>query len=162
MSKINSNSLLKGWVTEININAPQQLVWNKIVDFEAYKSWNPFMLEAKAELKVSSYICFLEDLKEFGQHWLTAKFLTIQEPNELVWQGNFRADFLFRVRHNFKLESIDEQQTRLIHSHKHTGILRPYLAYRGVFKVSRQGYILYNEALKKLCEEHYINKTVLS
>ena len=148
----NHKSLLQGWVTEIFINAPKQFVWNKLVDFESYKDWNPFILEARAEFKVGSKIHFLEDLQEFGQHWITAKFLLIQEPDEFVWQGNVFASFLFKVRHGFKLESINEKQTHFIHSHHHTGLLIPYLAHRGVFQRSREQYIQYNEALKKFCE----------
>jgi hypothetical protein len=148
----NPNSLLAGWVTEIIINAPQKLVWDKLVDFEAYKDWNPFVREAIAEFQVGSKIHFLEDLQEFGQHWITAKFIFIQAPDEFVWQGNVFADFLFKVRHGFKLESINEQQTSFIHSHQHTGLLLPYLDSRGVFQRSREGYIQYNEALKILCE----------
>lgn len=148
----NSESLIEGWVTEIIINAPKQFVWDRLVDFEGYKDWNPFVRQASAEFKVGSNIRFLEDLQEFGQHWITAKFLLIQEPDEFVWQGNVFANFLFKVRHGFKLESIDEEQTRFIHSHRHTGLLLPYLDRRGIFQRSREGYIRYNEALKKLCE----------
>lgn len=139
-------------MTEIIINAPKQLVWDRLVDFEAYKDWNPFVLEASAELQVGSKIRFLEDLQEFGQHWITTKFLLIQEPEEFLWQGNVIADFLFKVRHGFKLESINEKQTRFIHGHRHTGLLLLYLARRGVFQRSREGYIRYNKALKTLCD----------
>lgn len=153
----NPKSLLEGWVTEILINAPKQFIWDKLVDFESYKDWNPFILEARAEFKVGSKIHFLEDLQEFGQHWITAKFVLIQEPDEFVWQGNVFAGFLFKVRHGFKLESINAKQTRFIHSHRHTGLLLPYLDYRGVFQRSREQYIQYNEALKKRCEGIYYN-----
>lgn len=148
----NPKSLLDGWVTEIIINAPKQYVWDRLVNFEAYKDWNPFILEASAEFKVGSKIRFLENLQEFGQHWITAKFLLIQEPDEFVWQGNVFGDFLFKVRHGFQLESINEKQTHFIHSHQHTGLLLPYLDRRGVFQRSREGYVQYNEALKKFCE----------
>jgi hypothetical protein len=33
----NPKSLLERWVTEIIINAPKQFVWNRLVDFKAYK-----------------------------------------------------------------------------------------------------------------------------
>jgi hypothetical protein len=153
MAASNPKYLLEGWVTEIVINAPKKFVWDKIIDFEAYQDWNPFVLEAKAEFKVGSEIHFLENLQEFGTHWITARFLSIEEPDEFIWQGNAIAGFLFQVRHGFKLESIDEKQTRFVHSHRHKGLLLPYLYHRGVFQRSKQGYIDFNEALKKLCEE---------
>lgn len=155
MNKSKSDSLLPGWVTEIIINSPKQDVWNKLVDFANYNEWNPFVLEATADFRVGGKIRFLEDLQEFGKHWLTATFLDIQEPDRFLWQGNYMADFVFRVRHGFKLESISNEQTRFIHSHENGGLLIYYLNYRGVFSRSREGYFRYNEALKKLCESTF-------
>jgi hypothetical protein len=146
------NPLLKGWVTEITIDAPQQKVWDRLVDFGSYPHWNPFMLEAHATLEVGSTIRFLETLQEFGEHWITAKFQVIQSPEVLVWQGHIYAPFLFNVRHSFRLEFISETQTHLVHSHRHTGWLLPMLAHCGVFDRSYQGYLRFNEALKHQCE----------
>uniref|UniRef100_B8HZN9 SRPBCC domain-containing protein n=1 Tax=Cyanothece sp. (strain PCC 7425 / ATCC 29141) TaxID=395961 RepID=B8HZN9_CYAP4 len=146
-------SLLSGWSTEILIDAPQQLVWERITDFERYSEWNPFMLEAHAQFKVGSTIRFLEDLKQFGQHWLTAKFLAIAPPNEFIWQGHVGAPFLFSVRHTFCLETVSDTVTRFIQKHENFGVLVPYLALRGVYLVSYQGYLAYNQALKERCSE---------
>ena len=152
MSLNSQNSLLNGWVTEISIDAPRQVVWNQLTDFAAYRQWNPFVLEAKATFKVGSTIRFLENLEEFGQHWITAKFIAIQAPEEFVWQGYVYAPFLFNVRHGFQLESIDADRTRFVHSHRHTGLLLPYLCDRGIFQRSYEGYVAFNRALKQLCE----------
>jgi hypothetical protein len=152
MSTNTPRSLLKGWTTEITIAAPQSIIWNHLIDFASYSDWNPFMLEAHATLKVCGKIRFLETLQDFGQHWITAKFLTIAAPHEFVWQGYIYAPFLFNVRHSFQLESISSCQTRFTHSHQHTGLLVPYLCDRGVFQRSYEGYLTFNEALKKRCE----------
>ncbi|NJM70835.1 MAG: hypothetical protein HC862_11730 [Scytonema sp. RU_4_4] len=53
-------SLMKGWTTEVVIDAPRQLVWEQVTDFEAYSDWNPFMLEAHAEFEVGATIRFLK------------------------------------------------------------------------------------------------------
>jgi hypothetical protein len=74
------------------------------------------MLEAHATLKVGSKIQFLEDLQDFGQHWITARFLTIEAPEMLVRQGHIYAPFLFNVHHSFKLETISAAKTQLTHS----------------------------------------------
>ncbi|NER78469.1 MAG: SRPBCC domain-containing protein [Leptolyngbya sp. SIO1D8] len=145
-------SLIKGWTTEVVIHAPQQLVWDQVTDFAAYSDWNPFVLEAYADFKVGATIRFFEDLKQFGQHWINAQFLSIDPPNRFVWQGHFGAPFLFTVRHSFIFEAISEQQTRFIQGHKNSGLLIPYLAWRGIYCVSYQGYLDYNQTLKDRCE----------
>ena len=145
-------SLMKGWTTEVVINAPQKLVWDIVTNFEAYSDWNPFMLEAHAKFEVGATIRFFEELKQFGQHWIDAQFLSIDPPNSFVWQGHFGASFLFRVRHPFIFEAINEHQTRFTQGHENSGLLIPYLAWRGVYHVSYQGYLDYNQALKERCE----------
>lgn len=145
-------SLIKGWTTEVIIHAPQQLVWEQVTHFENYSEWNPFVLEAHAEFKVDTTIRFLEDLKQFGQHWINARFLSINPPHAFVWQGHVGAPFLFSVRHSFLFEAISENQTRFIQGHENFGLLIPYLAWRGIYWVSYQGYLDYNQALKARCE----------
>ncbi|MGB3693102.1 MAG: SRPBCC domain-containing protein [Spirulinaceae cyanobacterium] len=149
-------SLMKGWKTEIVINAPQQLVWEQVTDFAAYSDWNPFVLKIHGKFQVGETICFLENLKQFGQHWLNADLLTIDRPNSFVWQGHFGAKFLFAVCHSFIFEAISKQQTRFMQIHENSGLLIPYLAWRGVYCVSYQGYLNYNQALKERCEKMVI------
>ena len=72
----------------------------QVTRFESYSEWNPFVLEAHTEFNVGANIHFLEDLKKFGQHWIDAKFMTIEPPNFFVWHGYFGALFLFAVRHS--------------------------------------------------------------
>lgn len=145
-------SLIKGWKTEVVIHAPRQLVWDQVTNFEVYSDWNPFVLEAHAEFKVGATIRFLEDLKQFGQHWINARFLSINPPNAFVWQGHVGAPFLFTVRHRFIFEAVSEDQTRFIQCHENSGLLIAYFAWRGIYSVSYQGYLDYNQALKERCE----------
>ncbi len=143
---------MKGWTTDIIIDVPQQLVWEQVTNFAAYSDWNPFVLKADAKFEVGGTIHFLEDIKQFGQHWIKAQFLSIDAPNSFVWQGYFGSPFLFTVRHSFIFETVSEQQTRFTQKHQNSGLLIPYLAWRGVYCVSHQGYLDYNQALKERCE----------
>lgn len=151
-------SLLPGWTVEILIDAPQHYVWQQLTDFASYSMWNPFVLQADADFEVDKTIRFLEDLQQFGQHWLTARFLAIDLPHSFVWQGYFGAPFLFTVRHTFTLEAVNNHQTRFIQRHQNFGLLIPYLAWRGVYVVSYQGYLAFNQALKDYCEARTVNQ----
>ena len=145
-------SLMRGWTTEVLIDAPRQLVWDQVTNFEAYSDWNPFVIEAHAEFKVGETIHFLENLQPFGQHWINAKFLSIDPENCFIWQGHFWANFLFTVHHSFIFKAINDHQTRFIQKHENSGLLIPFLAWRGVYVVSHQGYLNWNHALKERCE----------
>lgn len=143
---------MKGWTAEVLIGAPQQLVWEQMTDFKDYPQWNPFVREAHAEFAIGKKIRFLEDMKQFGQHWLEAKFLLIEPHQRIVWKGHFGAPFLFAVRHSFIFEAVSKHQTRFTQIHENSGWLIPYLAWRGVYCASYQGYLDYNQALKERCE----------
>ena len=145
-------ALMKGWSVSVVIEAPQQAVWETVTDFEAYSEWNPFVREASATFEVGGKIRFLEDLKQFGQHWLDATFLSINPFNRFVWKGYFAAPLLFSVRHSFIFESVGEDRTRFTQVHENSGLLIPFLAWRGIYAVSHQRYLDYNEALKNRCE----------
>ncbi|MEM7061869.1 MAG: SRPBCC domain-containing protein [Cyanobacteria bacterium P01_B01_bin.77] len=145
-------TLMPGWSTEVVIDAPLQLVWQRATDFAGYSEWNPFVVEAHADFAVGQTIRFLEDLKQFGQHWITAEFLEIEPSHWFVWQGHFAAPFLFTVRHSFKFEALNERQTRFTQIHQNSGLLIPFLALRGIYCVSYQGYLDFDQALKVHCE----------
>ncbi|MEM7759820.1 MAG: SRPBCC domain-containing protein [Cyanobacteria bacterium P01_A01_bin.40] len=99
-------SLMPGWTTEIVINAPQARVWHRATDFANYQNWNPFIVNAKANFEEGGKIYFSEDLQQFGQHWLSAKFLAIEAPYSFIWEGYLGVPFLFKVRHTFTLEAL--------------------------------------------------------
>lgn len=145
-------ALMPGWSTEVVIDAPLKLVWERATHFAGYSEQNPFVVDAHAEFEVGQNIRFLEDLKQFGQHWITAKFLEIDPPYQFVWQGHFAAPFLFTVRHSFKFEALNEQQTRFRQIHQNSGLLILFLALRGVYCVSYRGYLGLDQALKVRCE----------
>ncbi|MGF1535839.1 MAG: SRPBCC domain-containing protein, partial [Elainellaceae cyanobacterium] len=107
---------------------------------------------AIAQFEVGQSIRFREDLKQFGQHWITAEFLEIDPPRSFVWRGHFAAPALFTVRHTFLFDAIDDhQQTRFRQVHENSGLLVPFLALRGVYAVSHQGYLDFDQALKVRC-----------
>ncbi|MEM8638014.1 MAG: SRPBCC domain-containing protein [Cyanobacteria bacterium P01_G01_bin.54] len=148
-------ALMPGWSTEVVIDAPLHWVWEQATDFVGYSEWNPFVLDAEAEFEVGKKIRFLENLKQFGQHWITAKFLEINPPHGFVWQGHFVAPWLFTVRHSFQLEAINNAQTRFKQIHDNAGMFVPFLALRGIYCVSHQGYLDFDQALKVHCETSY-------
>ncbi|MEM0981106.1 MAG: SRPBCC domain-containing protein [Cyanobacteria bacterium P01_H01_bin.58] len=145
-------ALMPGWSTEVVIDVPPERVWEQVTHFEGYSEWNPFVIEAQAEFAIGKQIRFLEDLKQFGQHWITAEFLEINPQHSFVWQGYFLAPYLFTVRHYFAIKALSEQQTQFRQIHQNSGLLIPFLALRGIYCISQQRYHDFDQALKARCE----------
>ncbi|MEO1093318.1 MAG: SRPBCC domain-containing protein [Cyanobacteria bacterium J06638_28] len=110
-------ALMPGWSTEVVINATSERVWEQVTYFEGYSEWNSFVIEAQAEFAIGKQIGFLEDLKQFGQHWITAEFLEINLQSSFVWQGCFLAPDFFTVRHYFEIRALSERQTQFRQIH---------------------------------------------
>jgi hypothetical protein len=134
-------ALMPGWTTEVVIDAPRSRVWQQVTHFDAYSEWNPFVIAAHADFAVGKTIRFLEDLKQFGQHWITAEFLVIDPPHSFVWRGHFAVPYLFTVCHYFEFAALSDTQTRFRQMHKNSGLLIPFLALCGIYGVSYQGYL---------------------
>jgi uncharacterized protein YndB with AHSA1/START domain len=52
----------------IDISAPPEAVWKVLTDFAAYKQWNPFVVQARCDLKPGGAIDMQVKLKDKPQH----------------------------------------------------------------------------------------------
>jgi uncharacterized protein YndB with AHSA1/START domain len=52
----------------IDITAPPGVVWKVLTDFSAYKEWNPFVVDARCELKPGGALDMQVKLKDKPQH----------------------------------------------------------------------------------------------
>lgn len=135
--------------TSIDIYAPASTVWTTLVDFDAYPEWNPFVkridgVPAEGErLEVR--------IEPPGSRGMTFKpRVTAAQPEErFEWLGNLFVPGLFDGRHEFRLEALDKDHTRLHHSESFSGLLVGLLLDRDA---TRHGFELMNEALKTRAE----------
>ena len=70
---------------EIHIDAPVELVWRILVDFENYGKWNRFCPQAVAKLEVGSPIKMMVDLGNGLQEQV--EYITRIEPNKVIAWG---------------------------------------------------------------------------
>jgi len=70
---------------EVHINAPVELVWKILVDFENYAKWNKFCPQAIAKLEVGSPITMRLDFGNGLQDW--EENICHIEPNKsIAWR----------------------------------------------------------------------------
>jgi hypothetical protein len=138
--------------TNIEIDAPANIVWEALTDFGRYNEWNPFIRSIRGEAKQG------EQLEIFVQP-LDGKGMTFRpvirdlNPNrELSWIGKLLLPGILDSEHQFQIESLGEHRTRLINREVFFGLLVPLL-WRDLDTKIRQGFEEMNHALKKLVEE---------
>jgi hypothetical protein len=138
-------------ITEIK--APIDAVWEVLFDIDDWK-WNKWT-RLEAEEASEGTQGKLKASYEGNDEWSTYDFTfgeVSADNHVLQWCGNIGpSGCLFSAYHTMKLEVIDKDQTRLIHSEKFGGIL-PALNLGLPFETLDRNYLLMNESLKEYIE----------
>lgn len=138
-------------VTEIDIRAPVDRVWEVLTDFPAYPEWNPFITRVDGapiphtEMDVT--------IHPPGRDPITFRPLILHaDPEEgLAWLGRLWMPGLFAGLHAFNLEPLDNGRVRLVHSEHFAGFLVPFL-WPTLSVYTTQGFEAMNRALKARAE----------
>lgn len=136
--------------TEIEIAAPPAVVWDTLVDFAAYPSWNPFVVSISGTVGVGEKLEVR--LQPPGGRGATFRptVTAVAEERRLEWLGRLLFRGLFDGRHQFQIEATPSG-TRFIQSEEFTGVLVPLFA-RSLDRATRAGFELMNQALKERAE----------
>lgn len=136
--------------TEIQISAPPERVWAVLTDLEKYQEWNPFIREARGQVKVGDKLTvriFPPDSKAME---FKPVVKSVVENREFSWLGRFLIPGLFDGEHIFQLKQ-NESGTLLIQKEHFSGMLVPLL-WKSLDKNTRAGFEQMNRALKDRAE----------
>lgn len=137
-------------VTEINIDAPYQRVWEILTDFNNYHSWNPFIVqsEGKAELgsSLTNHMKLGEKINVFSP-----KITLVEEGRHFEWLGKGPLGS-FNGNHYFILEPTGAQSCKLIHGERFSGWLRGMIMGQ-IGDATHEQFKNMNLALKELAEQ---------
>lgn len=143
---------MKNLETTITINANVKTVWNILTNFEAFPSWNPFIVSIKGNLKEGATLTNV--MMNGGKENTFKPVITvIEEHQKFEWLGKLPLN-MFNGNHYFHLEQIDEHTTKLVHGEHFSGWLRGILMYF-IGEETKRGFIAMNEALKTKAEQAY-------
>jgi hypothetical protein len=142
---------MKELLTEIEINAPPERVWQLLTDFASFPQWNPFIRRASGEPKKGAQLQVY--LQPSGAKGMTfrPKVLKAEPARELRWLGHFLIPGLFDGEHIFTIEPLEAGRVRFVQREIFTGILVP-LFMRWLGKDTRRGFEEMNQALKVRAE----------
>lgn len=141
----------KDLLTQIEINASAEKVWQILSDFEAFPSWNSFVTKVVGKPEKGEKLTIEVQLPE-SQKLKFEPIVLKAEPNrELRWVGTMPLG-AFRGEHFFIIETVSRDQVRFIHGEHFSGwLVRWIWLFSG--EAIERGYALMNGALKKRAEE---------
>lgn len=142
--------MLRRIQTELEIDAPAEIVWKLLTDFEAMASWNPFITSISGELKPGAKLSLQVSPPGKPAMRFRPTVLAIRPERELRWRGKLLVAGIFDGEHYFLLERVAERRTRLVHGENFSGLLVGPLS--GMLAATQEGFDAMNAALKRLAE----------
>jgi hypothetical protein len=141
---------MKNIQTEILINTDITKVWDVLMNFDSYPTWNPFITSISGERKLGNRLTV--SINPPGGKGMTFKpnILTLEANKEFRWKGKLGINGIFDGEHYFILESVDKDITKFIHGEKFSGLLVPFV--RKMLDKTQKGFQLMNESIKNECE----------
>lgn len=138
--------------TQIDINAPAELVWDVLTDFERHPDWNPLIREIRGEVHEGARL-YVRLGPPDGKPMTFKPVVIRAEPKRtFVWRGKLLASWLFQGEHRFRLEPLGEGRTRFHHGEAFGGMLVPLLK-KTLDTDMRSGFEQMNEALRTEVEK---------
>ncbi|MHA2252921.1 MAG: SRPBCC family protein [Candidatus Kariarchaeaceae archaeon] len=133
--------------TEINIETTPEELWEKLMDFDSYPNWNPFIKSIQGDKELDGRLeAKLEQVN--GQGMNIKPRITNYEPNKLFsWLGKLLFNGLFDAEHYFEIQKLSDQEVKFIHKEKFNGVLVRFFR-KMIDGATRDSFIAMNEALK--------------
>jgi hypothetical protein len=136
--------------TEIVINAPQEKVWEQLINFQKYPDWNPFIRSIVGDCSVGSKLAAIIQPPNKKPMTFKPTIVTLQKYC-FEWVGHLFIPGIFTGKHHFSLIKLSDAETKLIHQESFSGILSG-LILNLIGADTTKGFQKMNEALKLRCE----------
>ncbi|MCG8668396.1 MAG: SRPBCC domain-containing protein [Pseudomonadales bacterium] len=78
----------------VEINAPIELVWDILLDFDRYPDWNPFTYRVETDLVIGNKVDLYVKLPKRGQRLQTEYVREVSPYQRLSWGMTMGAEFL--------------------------------------------------------------------
>ena len=116
----------KELASSIDIEAPAQKVWELLVDFAAYPTWNPFITRAEGPIEVGGRLTLRMQPVGGSAVMLRPTVVEVVDGHRLRWRGRVGVRGLFDADHLFIVEPHGDAGSRLVQQEHFSGLLVPF------------------------------------
>jgi hypothetical protein len=141
----------KELISSIDIEAPAEMVWELLIDFTAYPTWNPFITRAEGPVEVGGRLTFRMQPVGGSAVTLRPTVVEVVEGHRLRWHGRLGVRGLFDADHLFILASHGATRSRLVQREQFSGLLVPFVQ-RSLDRGTLPAFQAMNTALKDRAE----------
>ena len=133
----------------IDINAQPEEVWEVLVDFKSWESWNSFIPMVEGNLQVGERMRIQVVPPDMKPMIFKPEVYEVIPFKKILWGGSF-LKIIYRGDHAFILEPLTDGKTRFRQIERFIGPIVLFMG--GMIKKTELGYQEMNRALKKEVE----------
>jgi uncharacterized protein YndB with AHSA1/START domain len=138
----------------ITIQAPAELVWSVITDFEHYHLWNAFCPQVSGELELGAPLSMRVDLGNGLQDQVEC-ITHIEAPTKIVWSMENKPGDPIHADRSQIIEVIDDRRCTYITIDEFSGEMVPQMM-EAMAEVVERGFAKCAEGLKARAEALYL------
>ena len=132
------------------IDAPPDVVWEVLLEFERYPEWNPFVRAIEGTPAVGERLRVRIEPPDARAVTFEPEVVIVEENHRLAWAGRLVVPFAYDGYHEFRLEpGAGGERTRLLNRETVRGALVPLLFDRESLE---RGFAAMNAALRDRAE----------
>ncbi len=143
--------MAKRLLTDIDIDATPEQVWEVLTDLAAFPAWNPFIVRAEGVLTPGGRLTLRMQPAGGRAMTMRPRLVEVDVPRRLRWRGTLGLPGLMDAEHTFTLERRGSG-TRLVHQEDFRGVLVPFLA-ASLDRNTLPAFVAMNEALRSRVEQ---------
>lgn len=110
---------------KVEINAPQEVVWEILVDLNRYGEWNPFTYRVDTRLLPGEPVELYVRMPKRGDRVQREQVRTVDRPVTLAWGMKLGFEFLLNALREQRLVKIDENRCTYQTWDSFSGLLTP-------------------------------------
>lgn len=135
----------------ISIDAPTDLVWAILADFDAYRRWNPFLRSIHGEPRRGATIAVTMEPRGLSATVFSPRILNLREPQEIRWAGPVTRLGLLHCETRLSLHAVEGGWVQFRHMQRYSGLLAGVMRPR-IEAVTARGFRDMNLALRDRAE----------
>jgi hypothetical protein len=135
----------------IDIDAKPRKVWDVLVDFKSWESWNSFIPLVEGKLQVGERMRIKVVPPGLKPMTFRPEVYEVIPGKKILWGGSF-LKIIYRGDHTFLIEPAPDGKTRFRQIERFSGPMVLFMG--GMIKKTEVGYHQMNLALKELVEKN--------